>query len=81
MLPFSPYQYIFDFLLQVFVFDVGGKEWKFYDWSHVTTIATFGKYDADLMCYAHSKGARLVLKGRDFCKYANDCFFRPRSAA
>ncbi|KAK3533835.1 hypothetical protein QTP70_032952 [Hemibagrus guttatus] len=48
---------------EVFVFDVGGKAWKFYDWSHVTTIAAFGKYDAELMCYAHSKGARLVLKG------------------
>lgn len=52
---------------QVFVFDVGGKAWKFYDWSHVTTIAAFGKYDAELMCYAHSKGARLVLKGGVFC--------------
>ncbi|KAK3561460.1 hypothetical protein QTP86_002812 [Hemibagrus guttatus] len=50
-------------LNNVFVFDVGGKAWKFYDWSHVTTIAAFGKYDAELMCYAHSKGARLVLKG------------------
>ncbi|KAI5101681.1 di-N-acetylchitobiase precursor, partial [Silurus meridionalis] len=48
---------------EVFVFDVGGKEWQFYDWSMVTTVATFGKYDAELMCYAHSKGARVVLKG------------------
>ncbi|XP_066504350.1 di-N-acetylchitobiase [Hoplias malabaricus] len=49
--------------LEVFVFDVGGKAWKSYDWSKVTTVAAFGKYDAELMCYAHSKGARLVLKG------------------
>ncbi|XP_062834159.1 di-N-acetylchitobiase isoform X2 [Anolis carolinensis] len=48
---------------EVFVFDVGGKTWKFYDWSQITTVATFGKYDPDLMCYAHSKGARVVLKG------------------
>uniref|UniRef100_A0AAY5ECB4 Di-N-acetylchitobiase n=2 Tax=Electrophorus electricus TaxID=8005 RepID=A0AAY5ECB4_ELEEL len=48
---------------EVFVFDVGGKSWKLYDWSKVTTIAAFGKYDAELMCYAHSNGARLVLKG------------------
>ncbi|KAK1806006.1 hypothetical protein P4O66_013055 [Electrophorus voltai] len=47
---------------EVFVFDVGGKSWKLYDWSKVTTIAAFGKYDAELMCYAHSNGARLVLK-------------------
>ncbi|XP_030640682.1 di-N-acetylchitobiase [Chanos chanos] len=48
---------------EVFVFDVGKKDWKFYDWSKVTTVAAFGEYDPDLMCYAHSKGARLVLKG------------------
>lgn len=30
----------------------------------MTTVAAFGQYDAELMCYAHSKGARLVLKGR-----------------
>ncbi|KAM4548976.1 di-N-acetylchitobiase [Odontesthes bonariensis] len=48
---------------EVFVFDVGGKTWKSYNWSMVTTVAAFGKYDAELMCYAHSKGARVVLKG------------------
>lgn len=48
---------------EVFVFDVGEKAWKFYDWTKVTTIAAFGQYDAELMCYAHSKGVRLVLKG------------------
>lgn len=48
---------------QVFVFDVGGKAWKSYNWSMVTTLAMFGKYDAELMCHAHSKGARVVLKG------------------
>nr|XP_001107057.2 di-N-acetylchitobiase [Macaca mulatta] len=48
---------------EVFVFDVGQKTWKSYDWSQITTVATFGKYDSELMCYAHSKGARVVLKG------------------
>ncbi|XP_029474320.1 di-N-acetylchitobiase [Rhinatrema bivittatum] len=48
---------------EVYVFDVGGQSWKAYDWSQVTTVATFGKYDPELMCYAHSKGARLVLTG------------------
>lgn len=51
------------FHLQVFVFDVGGKTWKFYNWTMVTTLAMFGKYDPELMCHAHSKGARVVLKG------------------
>lgn len=48
---------------EVFVFDVGGKTWMFYNWTMVTTLAMFGKYDPELMCYAHSKGARVVLKG------------------
>ncbi|KAK7889449.1 hypothetical protein WMY93_025009 [Mugilogobius chulae] len=48
---------------EVFVFDVGGKTWKSYNWSIVTTVAAFGKYDPELMCHAHSVGARLVLKG------------------
>lgn len=47
----------------MFVFDVGGKAWRYYDWTKVTTIAAFGKYDEELMCFAHSKGVRLVLKG------------------
>ncbi|XP_076880452.1 di-N-acetylchitobiase [Brachyhypopomus gauderio] len=57
----QPIQHERDF--EVFVFDVGGKSWKFYDWSRVTTVAAFGKFDAELLCYAHSQGARLVLKG------------------
>ncbi|XP_033007580.1 di-N-acetylchitobiase-like [Lacerta agilis] len=48
---------------EVFIFDIGGQAWKFYDWSHITTVAIFGKYDPELMCYAHSRGARVVLKG------------------
>ncbi|VFV27601.1 di-n-acetylchitobiase [Lynx pardinus] len=48
---------------EVFVFDVGYKTWKFYDWSQITTVVIFGKYDPELMCYAHSHGARVVLKG------------------
>ncbi|XP_063155936.1 di-N-acetylchitobiase-like [Candoia aspera] len=48
---------------EVFVFDVGGKTWKFYDWTQITTVATFGHYDPDLLCYAHSKGSRVVLHG------------------
>lgn len=48
---------------EVFVFDVGGEAWRNYDWNKVTTIAAFGEYNAELMCFAHSKGVRLVLKG------------------
>lgn len=45
------------------MFDVGRKAWRSYNWDVVTTVAAFGKYDAELMCYAHSRGARVVLKG------------------
>ncbi|XP_072853985.2 di-N-acetylchitobiase [Pogona vitticeps] len=48
---------------EVFVFDVGGKTWRYYDWSQITTVVIFGKYDPELLCYAHSKGSRIVLNG------------------
>ncbi|XP_010961628.1 di-N-acetylchitobiase [Camelus bactrianus] len=48
---------------EVFVFDVGHKVWKYYDWSQITTVVLFADYDPELMCHAHSKGARVVLKG------------------
>ncbi|XP_075040112.1 di-N-acetylchitobiase-like [Mixophyes fleayi] len=48
---------------EVYVFYTRGSNWKNYDWTQVTTVALFGKYDPELMCFAHSKGARLVLKG------------------
>ncbi|XP_067846979.1 di-N-acetylchitobiase-like [Heptranchias perlo] len=48
---------------EVFVFDVGGKDWKYYDWSKVTTIAAFGPYDPELLCYAHANQVRVVLRG------------------
>ncbi|XP_067846999.1 di-N-acetylchitobiase-like [Heptranchias perlo] len=48
---------------EVFVFDVGGKDWKYYDWFKVTTIAAFGPYDPELLCYAHANQVRVVLRG------------------
>jgi len=62
--------------LEVFVFDVGNKTWKFYDWSQITTVVIFGKYDPELMCYAHSHGARVVLKGDAPLKNITDPIFR-----
>ncbi|XP_071983583.1 di-N-acetylchitobiase-like [Engystomops pustulosus] len=48
---------------EVYVFHVCGENWKFYDWAHVTTVALFADYEPELLCYAHSKGARFVLTG------------------
>ncbi|XP_040843298.1 di-N-acetylchitobiase isoform X2 [Ochotona curzoniae] len=61
---------------EVFVFDIGHKTWKHYDWTQITTVAVFGKYDSELMCYAHSKGARVVLKGDVSLKEIIDPKFR-----
>ncbi|XP_068098553.1 di-N-acetylchitobiase-like [Hyperolius riggenbachi] len=49
--------------LEVYVFHVTDKNWIHYDWTQVTTVASFAPYDAELMCFAHSKGARYVLTG------------------
>ncbi|XP_016001562.1 di-N-acetylchitobiase isoform X2 [Rousettus aegyptiacus] len=67
---------LFICMFVVFAFDVGEKTWKSYDWSQITTVAVFGKYDSELMCYAHSKGARVVLKGDVFLKDIIDPTFR-----
>uniref|UniRef100_UPI00398EBB6D di-N-acetylchitobiase-like n=1 Tax=Pristiophorus japonicus TaxID=55135 RepID=UPI00398EBB6D len=48
---------------EIFVFDVGGTDWKHYDWSKVTTISAFGIYDPQLLCHAHANDVRVVLKG------------------
>ncbi|XP_060685601.1 di-N-acetylchitobiase-like [Hemiscyllium ocellatum] len=37
-------------------------DWKHYDWSKVTTIVAFGKYDRELLCHAHANNVRVVLK-------------------
>ncbi|XP_072429423.1 di-N-acetylchitobiase-like [Chiloscyllium punctatum] len=48
--------------VEVVVFDSGGMDWKHYDWSTVTTIVAFGKYDRELLCHAHANNVRVVLK-------------------
>lgn len=52
---------------EVFTFHTaeGATIWQSYNWSLITTIAVFGNLDPELMCFAHSKGARVVL-GADF---------------
>ena len=36
------------------------SDWRQLDWSILTTVALVGPYEPELMCYAHSKGVRLV---------------------
>ena len=49
-------------LLQTFVFSVSDKNWMKYDWKKITTIGA--RYtNASLVCYAHSRGVRVVKLG------------------
>ncbi|XP_038059836.1 di-N-acetylchitobiase-like [Patiria miniata] len=62
---------------ELFVFRTGDKDdWKQYDWSYITTVAVFGPYDPDLMCYAHSKGARYVFSADYPAKQLNNATAR-----
>ena len=36
------------------------SDWRQLDWSILTTVALVGPFEPELMCYAHSKGVRLV---------------------
>ncbi|KAL6048735.1 Chitobiase [Balamuthia mandrillaris] len=48
---------------EIFVFSTSKEDnWKQYDWSQITTIAMFsGAWHPELLCHAHSVGARVVL--------------------
>ncbi|XP_054757207.2 di-N-acetylchitobiase-like [Lytechinus pictus] len=48
---------------EIYLFSVSSHNWQHYDWDHITTIAMFGYYDPKLMCFAHSKGVRVVVLG------------------
>ena len=37
--------------------------WMYYNWSEITTLAMFTDFNNSLMCYAHSKGVRVVPYG------------------
>ncbi|XP_055497251.1 di-N-acetylchitobiase-like [Leucoraja erinacea] len=46
--------------VELFAFHGGGRDWKHYAWSKITTIVTSGVYDHDLLCHAHAHKARVV---------------------
>lgn len=49
---------------EVVAFSVYRDTWKYYNWTHLTTIALFETQipdiDPHLLCYAHSRHVRLV---------------------
>lgn len=39
----------------------GNASWRHYDWGQITTVCVFGELDPQLLCKAHSVGARVTL--------------------
>ena len=46
---------------EILGFVVSPSNWMKYNWSEITTLAMFTNLSSDLMCYAHSKGVRVVI--------------------
>ena len=40
---------------EVYGFSTNTENWKHWDFDKLTTISIFGKWDKELLCYAHSK--------------------------
>ncbi len=46
---------------ELFVYTLGEQEWKTsFNWSKITTVATYYFADPQLVCYAHERGIRVV---------------------
>ena len=54
------------YFLQVFVYSTDPENFPKYDWDKITTIVEFGYHNDSLLCFAHSKQARVVFKGNTF---------------
>ncbi|XP_072368953.1 di-N-acetylchitobiase-like [Scyliorhinus torazame] len=50
------------FQVEVVIVDIGGMDWKHYDWSKITTIIALHAVDNELLCHAHEKGVRIVMQ-------------------
>ena len=46
---------------EVFGFVTSKTNWPGYNWTLLTTVALFTEMNDSLLCYAHSKGVRVVL--------------------
>ena len=46
---------------EIFGFVTSEDNWPKYNWSLLTTVALFTKFNSSLLCHAHSKGVRVVL--------------------
>ena len=49
---------------EIFAFVTRQYNWPHYNWSLLTTVALFTDLPSSLLCYAHSKGVRVVLAAR-----------------
>jgi len=55
--------------LEVYVFahDRSPVNWRFYDWSRISTVSIFStSWDPQMMCFAHARGVRVVRKTIEF---------------
>lgn len=46
---------------EILGFVTSQDNWPLYNWSLLTTVALFTPFNTSLLCYAHSKGVRVVL--------------------
>ena len=46
---------------EILAFVTSQDNWPHYNWSLLTTVALFTDFNDSLLCYAHSKGVRVVL--------------------
>ena len=46
---------------EVYGFSTQTENWKHWDWNKLTTVSLFGKWDEELLCFAHEKVRILLL--------------------
>jgi len=50
--------------LKVFLFSTSQKNWKFYNWSKISTLVEVGYHDDEMVKYAHSKNVTVSYIGK-----------------
>ncbi|XP_072368948.1 di-N-acetylchitobiase-like [Scyliorhinus torazame] len=51
------------FQVEVLIFDFGGTDYQYYDWSKITAVVIGDAFNPDLLCVAHANNARVIMKG------------------
>eukprot|EP00057_Strongylocentrotus_purpuratus_P005987 XP_011660461.1 PREDICTED: di-N-acetylchitobiase [Strongylocentrotus purpuratus] len=48
---------------EVVAFSGSGADWRHYFWDNITAVIVGDGFDPQMMCHAHSKGVRIVMRG------------------